>query len=81
MRIMSLSIKCGENYPAQAPLLKFISKVNLPFVDKNNGTVTKSFSMFNPWKPEYTMEKILIGIKNEMIKNKNMAQPPDGQSF
>ena len=41
MRIMSLSIKCGDSYPAQPPTLKFISKVNLPFVDKNNGSVTK----------------------------------------
>ncbi len=26
--------------------------------------------MFANWKPEYTMEKILIGLKNEMIANK-----------
>jgi ubiquitin-conjugating enzyme E2 variant len=79
MRIMSIKIVCGEKYPVEAPEMKFVSKVNLPFVNKDNGTVTKSFTLFNPWKPEYTMEKLLIGIKDGMMKNKTLAQPPDGQ--
>ena len=27
------------------------------------------------------MEKILIGLKNEMIANKKLAQPADGDMF
>jgi hypothetical protein len=29
--------------------------------------------MFQQWKPDYSMEKILIGLKNEMIANKKLA--------
>lgn len=37
--------------------------------------------MFSSWKPEYTLEKILIGLKNEMVINKKAPQPADGDMF
>tara|TARA_B110000977_G_C10892261_1_gene421897 strand:+ start:633 stop:746 length:114 start_codon:yes stop_codon:yes gene_type:complete len=37
--------------------------------------------LFNPWNPATTLEKMLIGIKNEMIINKKSAQPADGDMF
>jgi|TARA_B110000285_G_scaffold141812_1_gene158606 ubiquitin-protein ligase len=37
--------------------------------------------MFKNWNPEYNMEKVLIGLKNEMISNKKAAQPADGDMF
>jgi ubiquitin-protein ligase len=37
--------------------------------------------MFKNWSPTYTMEKVLIGIKNEMIQNKKLAQPADGDMY
>jgi hypothetical protein len=37
--------------------------------------------MFANWNNTYTMEKILIGIKNEMINNKKLPQPADGDMF
>jgi ubiquitin-protein ligase len=37
--------------------------------------------MFKNWNPAYTMEKILIGIKNEMVNNKKLAQPADGDMY
>ena len=64
-RIYMLSIRCGDDYPAKAPTIKFNSKINLTQVN-GTGQVTNSFGMFNPWKPEYTMEKLLIGLKQEM---------------
>ena len=65
--------------PRTTPQLN--SKINLPCVNQSNGTVTNSFKMFSPWKAEYTMEKLLIGLKNEMIANKKAAQPADGDMF
>ena len=77
-----MSIECGENYPAQPPKMKFNSKLNLPCVNQSNGTVEPSkFSMFKNWNPAYTMEKCLIGIKQEMINNKKLPQPADGDMF
>ena len=41
--------------------------VNSSFTFSSNKRVPSKFHMFKNWSPEYTMEKILIGIKNEMI--------------
>ena len=76
-----MNIVCGDNYPMEAPLIQFTSKVNLPCVNQSNGKVEKTFHMFKNWNPEYTMEKILIGLKNEMISNKKAPQPADGDMF
>jgi hypothetical protein len=37
--------------------------------------------MFKNWDANYTMEKVLIGLKNEMIANKKAAQPADGDMY
>ena len=81
-RIYMMNITCGANYPAQAPQIKFNSKINLPFINQTNGVVDPNkFSMFKNWNASYTMEKVLIGIKNEMIQNKKLAQPADGDMY
>jgi ubiquitin-conjugating enzyme E2 variant len=81
-RIYFLLIKCGASYPSSPPEISFSSKINLPFVNQSNGRVEPTkFHMFQNWKPEYTMEKILIGIKNEMIANKKAPQPAEGDMF
>ena len=81
-RIYFLTIRCGPNYPAQAPEVAFASKVNMPCVNQQNGKIDSSkFSMFANWKAEYDMEKILIALKNEMITNKKLAQPADGDMY
>ena len=80
-RIYMMTITCDDNYPASAPTLKFNSKVNLPCVNQANGMVTNKFKMFNPWNASYTLETLLIGLKNEMIANKKLAQPADGEMY
>ena len=80
-RIYMLTIFVGDNYPAAPPVIKFNSKINLPCVDQSNGSVTNKFHMFASWNPANTLEKVLIGIKNEMINNKKAAQPADGDMF
>lgn len=80
-RIYMLTITCGDNYPAEAPKFKFNSKINIPCVDQSNGTVTNNFKMFKPWNSTYTLETLLIGLKNEMIANKKSAQPADGEMY
>ena len=81
-RIYFLSIKCGPNYPSQPPEVSFMSKINLPCVNQSTGKVeTAKFGIFAHWKSDYSMEKILIGLKNEMIAHKKLAQPADGEMF
>jgi len=62
-------------------VVKFNSKINIPCVDQGSGKVTNSFALFNPWKPSYTMENILVQLKKVMIDNKNAAQPADGSMY
>ncbi len=38
-RIYSLKMHCGPEYPDHPPTIQFVSKVNLPCVDPNNGKV------------------------------------------
>jgi ubiquitin-conjugating enzyme E2 variant len=59
-----------------------MSKINLPCVNQNNGKVEPNkFAIFSQWKADYTMEKTLIGLKNEMIANKKLPQPADGETY
>ena len=81
-RIYFLTIKCGMNYPSAPPEVRFTSKINLPCVNQSNGKVEPTkFSLFVGWKADYNMEKILVGLKNEMIANKKLPQPADGDMF
>ena len=81
-RIYFLRIVCGPNYPGQAPEIHFNTKVNLPCVNQSNGRVEPSkFHMFSSWKADYGLEKVLTGLKQEMVLNKKLAQPPDGDMY
>jgi ubiquitin-conjugating enzyme E2 variant len=80
-RIYMLTITCDANYPAKAPAFKFNSKINIPSVNQSNGVVTNNFKMFSQWNSTYTLEALLIGLKNEMIANKKLAQPADGDMY
>lgn len=52
---------------------KFSSKISLPSVNPQNGTIEPSkFPLFKNWNQDTTMEKMLIALKQEMIANKNL---------
>ena len=74
-RIFMLTIVCGPQYPDVAPAVKFVSKVNLPCVN-NQGVVN-----INNWKNLYSMEAVLIWLKQQMIANKKLPQPQDGEMY
>lgn len=74
-RIYFLALECPADYPARPVKVKFNNKVNLPFVNQNNGEVGSSFSLFKNWNPTTTMEKVLCTLKQEMVANRNLNQP------
>lgn len=81
-RIYFLTIKTGDNYPKQAPEVSFQSKINIPSVNQNNGLVEPSkFSLFKNWTWKTCIENILLELKKEMIANKNLNQPKDGDMY
>lgn len=79
-RIFFLSIVTGPDYPAKPMQVRFTSKVNMKCVD-SNGVVNNQFELFKNWKSETTIEKMLAGLKREMINNKGLKQPPDGDMY
>lgn len=80
-RIYFLSIRCGDDYPARPPTIKFNSKINIPSVNQHNGNVEPKFKIFQEWNADKGMEQCLIGLKNEMIANKRLGQPADGDMY
>ena len=81
-RFYSIKIVVGPSYPEQPPLIQFISKINLPCVNKNTGVVMRnSISLLKNWNQETTIEKILLELKKEMKKNNKLQQPAEGTNF
>jgi ubiquitin-conjugating enzyme E2 variant len=80
-RIYFLTIRCGEDYPVRHPVIKFSSKINIPSVNQSNGNVEARFKVFQDWKPDMGMETCLIALKNEMLANKKLPQPADGDMY
>jgi len=84
-RIYSLTIHCGPKYPEEPPTLKFVTRINLPCVDPQNGKVDpKKLPVLFRWNSySYTLETILSELRREMAApaNRKLPQPPEGSTF
>jgi ubiquitin-conjugating enzyme E2 variant len=83
-RIYTLTILCGEEYPEKPPVVKFVSKVNLPCVNQTTGEVEPSkFDILGNWKRSYTIEHVLVELRKNMssASNKKLSQPAEGSTY
>jgi len=83
-RIYTVHIHCGNEYPHKPPTVKFVSRINMACVNQSTGAVdVRHFSILSQWKDEYSIETILVGLRNEMTsgQNRKLAQPPEGTNF
>ncbi len=83
-RIYSLTIECGNDYPDKPPIVKFISKINLPSVDQHTGLVLNNkFPTLGNWKRTYSMEILLLELRKEMASssNRKLPQPEEAETF
>lgn len=83
-RIYSLRIVCGATYPEQPPLVQFVSRVNLPFVNQTDGKVDPSkLPILAHWSSTSSIETVLVEIRREMasFNNRKLPQPPEGSTF
>ena len=63
-RIYALKVECGHQYPDQAPVVAFISKINLPCVNQSTGKVDPSkLACLAQWKRNYTIETVLSELR------------------
>lgn len=82
-RFYQLKLVCGPKYPNEPPEVKFISKINVPFVDQSNGKVKNtSLKITKEWTRKETIETLLMFIREEIKNNINkFKQPPEGATF
>ena len=53
-RFYELQLECDEDYPNKPPKVKFVSKVNMPFVDQHNGLVKNgSLNILRNWNRDW----------------------------
>lgn len=72
--IYSLEITVGPKYPQEAPQFRFTRQdgVRLPLTSKNlvdsstGRVVPSNLAELCYWKPEYTLEKVLMALYREM---------------
>jgi len=83
-RIYSIEISCGDSYPDEPPVVKFKSRVNLPFVSQVDGKVDRNkLPVLADWNRNKTLETLLVEIRREMgsFNNRKLPQPSEGSVF
>jgi len=83
-RMYSVKIECGPAYPDEAPLAKFISRININCINNSTGVVdNRQVPVLARWQREYTIKTVLQELRRLMTLKENMklAQPPEGSCF
>ena len=80
-RFITISFTCGDHYPKQPPEVKFINKVNLPFVDETGKIIKNQLPCLANWQPSTTILKILQEIQAQMKKYAHNPQPPEDARY
>ena len=81
-RFYELQLECDENYPQKPPKVKFITKVNMPFVDQYGTIKSGSLNILRNWNRDCTLESYLTAIRDELKSNlSKYKQPPEGSKY
>lgn len=83
-RIYTLSLVCGEKYPALPPIVRFVTKVNMHSVSKHSGSVDAyRCNVLKNWSMDYGIETVLLELRKEMASshNRRLPQPSEGAQF
>lgn len=83
-RFYELKIRCTDNYPAEPPIVKFISKINMTCVDPRTGNVEHSkLPVTKNWNRNHGIEQVLTNLRRDMCSdaNRRLRQPAEGLTF
>ncbi len=82
-RLYEMRITAGPNYPNEAPVVRFISRINLPHVNQSTGLVERTLPGITNWSRTMNIESVLVSLKNVMLlpANRKLNQPAEGTTF
>ena len=81
-RFYELQLECDQNYPQKPPKVKFITKINIPFVDQSGWIKPGSLNILKNWNRDCTLESYLMDIRKELKSNlSKYKQPPEGSKY
>ena len=81
-RFYELQLECDQNYPQKPPKVKFITKINIPFVDQSGWIKPGSLNILKNWNRDCTLESYLMDIRKELKSNlTKYKQPPEGSKY
>ena len=82
-KFYELALTCGKDYPQRPPEVRFITKINMPFVNQSNGYINpNSLDVLRNWNKDCTLESYLMAIRNEIKQNLGKySQPPENSKF
>lgn len=81
-RIYSLNMYCGQNYPREPPLIRFVTQLNVAGVNQGNGEVQRK-KVEAWWNPTSTIYELLTKIRADMASpaNRKNPQPEEGSEY
>ncbi|WP_395241620.1 ubiquitin-conjugating enzyme E2 variant, partial [Salmonella sp. s51933] len=85
-RIYSLSIRCNDKYPDEAPKIRFITRINMAQVNPCTGAVESGSNgchFLTNWQRKYNLKHSLTELRRLMTSKENMKlpQPPEGSTY
>jgi ubiquitin-conjugating enzyme E2 variant len=83
-RMYSLKMDCGDKYPDDPPVLRFLTRINMSCVNNTTGLVdTRQVPVLARWQREYTIKTVLQELRRLMTVKDNLklTQPPEGSTF
>jgi len=82
-RMYQIKVTCGGKYPDEAPLLKFLTKINISFIASDGTVNKKDVPCLMRWNRNNSIKTILQELRRLMTQKENLKlpQPPEGTTF
>jgi ubiquitin-conjugating enzyme E2 variant len=79
-RLYNLKIKCGERYPEEPPVFRFVQKIHMDCVD-STGLVTRKLPALRDWTRDSCIWNVLCSIRDAMVPAATLKQPAEGATY
>jgi len=82
-RMYSLRIECGPAYPEEAPVVHFITRINMVGVSQTGLVNSRQVPALSRWNRNLNIRNILMELRRLMTVKENMklAQPPETSTY